>query len=92
MSSNQDRETRTAAEDEEQTEPDPEQQSTFAASAEEASSKAADVIDTIDEVLEEFDDLTLSELGFRKGEEVDAEEIDKAIADKIRGFVQKGGQ
>ncbi|WP_331747908.1 hypothetical protein [Streptomyces chartreusis] len=92
MSSNQDRETRTAAEDEEQAGPDPEQSSTSAASAEEASSKAADVIDAIDEVLEEFDDLTLSELGFRKGEVLDADEIDKAIADKIRGFVQKDGQ
>ncbi|CDR09394.1 hypothetical protein GCM10022420_055260 [Streptomyces iranensis] len=61
-------------------------------SAAEASSKAAGTVDAIDEVLEEFDDLTLEELGFQKEDKVDPALVDKAIEEKVKGFQQKGGQ
>ncbi|MEU8952403.1 hypothetical protein [Streptomyces sp. NPDC048489] len=61
-------------------------------SAAEASSKSAATVDAIDEVLEEFDDLTLEELGFRKGDKVDPALVDRAIEEKVKGFQQKGGQ
>ncbi|MER5347649.1 hypothetical protein ABT030_46805 [Streptomyces mirabilis] len=92
MPSNQERKARPATDQEEETAPDPKQPSASADSAAEASSKAAEKVDAIDDVLEEFDNLTLSELGFRKGEVVDPAKVDEAIRGKVMGFVQNGGQ
>ncbi|CAM5611728.1 hypothetical protein [Streptomyces griseorubiginosus] len=92
MPSKQERKTGPATNREEGTASDPEQSSASAASAAEASSKAADKVEAIDEVLEEFDDLTLAELGFRKEDKLDPAKIDEAIEEKVKGFVQKGGQ
>ncbi|MGW1506738.1 hypothetical protein ACWCQW_51515 [Streptomyces mirabilis] len=92
LSSKQERKTRPPTQQEEETTPDPEQSSASVASAAEASSNAADVVVSIDEVLDEFDDLTLTELGFRKGEVIDHAEIDEAIRNKVMGFRQRGGQ
>ncbi|MBO8190311.1 hypothetical protein ITI46_01055 [Streptomyces oryzae] len=93
MSSKQERKTRPETDQEEDVAPsDPEQRSASADSAAEASSKAADVVDAIDEVLDEFDDLTLVELGFQKDELVDPALIDEAIRKKVEGYRQKGGQ
>lgn len=87
LSRKQERKTRPATGQEEETAPDPEQPN-----ASEASSKAADKVDAIDEVLDEFDALTLAELGFRKDEVLDSAKVDKAIKKKVDGFIQKGGQ
>ncbi|WP_329473132.1 hypothetical protein OIE75_32990 [Streptomyces sp. NBC_01723] len=96
MSSKQERKTGPATDQEKEAAPDPEQPSTSADSAAdsaaEASREAADKIDDIDEVLEEFDNLTLTELGFRKDDVVDPAKVDEAIERKVKGFVQKGGQ
>ncbi len=92
MSSKQERETRPAANQDEETTPDPEQSSASADSAAETSAKAAETVDVIDDVLDEFDRQTLAELGFKKEDAVDRAKVDKAIKDKVDGFVQKGGQ
>lgn len=92
MPSKQERKNGPATGHEEEVAPDQEQASASAASAEEASSKAAAKVEAIDEVLDEFDDLTLAELGFRKEEKVDPAKVDEAIEKKVKGFVQKGGQ
>lgn len=92
LSSKQERKTGPATNQEEEAAPDPEQSSISVDSAAEASRKAADKIDDIDEVLEEFDNLTLTELGFRKDDVVDPAKVDEAIERKVNGFVQKGGQ
>ncbi|MES4886118.1 hypothetical protein ABVB69_37315 [Streptomyces sp. NPDC000349] len=92
MSSKQERKKGPATDQEEEAAPDLEQSSTSADSAAEASRKAADKIDDIDEVLEEFDNLTLTELGFRKDDVVDPAKVDEAVERKVKGFVQKGGQ
>jgi hypothetical protein len=91
LSSKQEREARPAADQEEAT-PDPEQPSASAASAAETSAKAAGTVDAIDDVLDEFDSLTLAELGFKKEEAVDRAKVDEAIKEKVKGFIQKGGQ
>ncbi|MFB7504015.1 MULTISPECIES: ubiquitin-like protein Pup [Streptomyces] len=92
MPGKQERKPHREADQEEATAADTKQPEVSTASGEEASSQAADVIDSIDEVLDEFDDLTLSELGFQKGDRVDSPEVDEAVRDKVMGFVQKGGQ
>lgn len=92
MSSKQERETHREPEREETEASEPEQPSGSGSTSAEVSAKASEVVDSIDEVLEEFDDLTLSELGFQKGEEVDSAELDEAIRNKVMGFIQKGGQ
>ncbi|MBY8887056.1 hypothetical protein K7472_19705 [Streptomyces sp. PTM05] len=90
MSSKQERKAdQSTNQSQEDTAPVPEQPSESAA---EASSKAAGTVDAIDEVLEEFDDLTLEELGFRKDDKIDSAVIDEAIAKKIAQNVQKGGE
>ncbi|MGW2328217.1 hypothetical protein ACWC5C_20925 [Streptomyces sp. NPDC001700] len=89
MSSKQGRKAFKATDQEEEAVPDSEKPSTSAA---EVSSKAADAVDTIDDVLEEFDELTLDELGFGKEEVVDPATIDEAITRKLDEYVQKGGQ
>ncbi len=92
LSSKQERKTGPATDQEEEAAPDREQPSTSADSTAEASRKAADKIDDIDDVLEEFDLLTLTELGFRKDDVVDPAKVDEAIERKLKGFVQKSGQ
>ncbi|MER7694627.1 hypothetical protein [Streptomyces sp. NPDC097610] len=89
MSSKQEHKASPSTNQEEGPAPVPERPSESAA---EASSKATGTVDAIDEVLEEFDDLTLEELGFRKEDKVDPALVDKAIEEKVKGFQQKGGQ
>ncbi|MFE5301110.1 hypothetical protein [Streptomyces sp. NPDC056632] len=92
MPSKQERKNGPANGQEDETAPDQEQAGASTASAEEVSSKAAAKVEAIDEVLDEFDDLTLAELGFSKEDNVDSAKVDEAIEKKVKGFVQKGGQ
>ncbi len=92
MPSKQERKTGPSTDQEDETAPDPEQSSAAAAAAAETSSKASAAVDAIDDVLDEFDALTLSELGFEKDEVVDPAVIDEAIKEKVSAYVQKGGQ
>lgn len=85
MPSKQERKNGPATDQEDGSAPDQEKSSASAASA-------AEELDAIDEVLDEFDDLTLTELGFRKEDKVDPAKVDEAIEKKVKGFVQKGGQ
>lgn len=92
MPSKQERKSGPETGQEDETTPEKGQASDSTASAEEVSSKAATRVEAIDEVLDEFDDLTLAELGFRKEDKVDSAKVDEAIKKKVKGFVQKGGQ
>jgi hypothetical protein len=55
------------------------------------SAAAEDTVDTIDRVLDEFDDVLKDTLGFPEGE-VSDEELNQRVRDMVAGYVQKGGQ
>jgi hypothetical protein len=90
MPSKQERKTGAATDRDEETAFGPKQPGASAASSAEVSSKAAEKVDAIDEVLDEFDDLTLAELGFRKEDVVDHGKVDEAIEKKVKGFRTEG--